>query len=223
MGGEQASQARLQPHLQTAGALQTVKKLDGAGPGSGGGTALEITVPGSPHLSGTFKPADMSTQWADTYYGPTRGIAADDTFKLYDTFGFPADLTLLMAQERGLKVDIEGFDKLMEQARERARAGGKFAAETAELALPADAIARLRLMGIAPTADVDKFHGRDIRATVKAIWNGANFDDHADTSVAGVRPVAVILDKTNFYAPTPPTPGRTSRYHQHPTELPRQR
>ncbi len=46
---------------------------------------------------------------------------ADDAFKLYDTYGFPLDLTELMARERGLTVDVAGFEKLMEQQRQRAR------------------------------------------------------------------------------------------------------
>jgi len=46
-------------------------------------------------------------------------------FRLYDTFGFPLDLTVLMANERGLKVDVDGFNQLMEQQRERAREAGR--------------------------------------------------------------------------------------------------
>jgi alanyl-tRNA synthetase len=49
-------------------------------------------------------------------------IAGDDAFKLYDTYGFPFDLTELMARERGLAVDAEGFERLMNEQRERARA-----------------------------------------------------------------------------------------------------
>jgi alanyl-tRNA synthetase len=48
-------------------------------------------------------------------------IGGADAFKLYDTYGFPFDLTELMARERGLSVDTEGFEKLMEEQRERAR------------------------------------------------------------------------------------------------------
>jgi alanyl-tRNA synthetase len=48
-------------------------------------------------------------------------ISADAAFKLYDTYGFPLDLTELMARERCLKVDVIGFEKLMEEQRERAR------------------------------------------------------------------------------------------------------
>ena len=52
-------------------------------------------------------------------------ISGDFAFKLYDTYGFPLDLTELMARERGLIVDVAGFEKLMEQQRERARAAQK--------------------------------------------------------------------------------------------------
>jgi alanyl-tRNA synthetase len=128
-------------------------------------------------------------------------ISADDAFKLHDTYGFPIDLTILMAEERGLKVDVAGYDALMGAAKEKARAGGgtKFVATSGRIELYADAIARLAHMGVRPTHDLDKFHGRDIRATVKAIFNGLNFDEHTD-SAASVDLVGVILDRTSFYA-----------------------
>jgi len=50
---------------------------------------------------------------------------ADEAFKLYDTYGFPVDLTELMAREYGLTVDTAGFEKLMEEQRARARAAQK--------------------------------------------------------------------------------------------------
>jgi alanyl-tRNA synthetase len=49
----------------------------------------------------------------------------DQAFKLYDTYGFPLDLTELMARERGLTVDVAGFNKLMEEQKARARAAQK--------------------------------------------------------------------------------------------------
>ena len=52
-------------------------------------------------------------------------------FKLYDTFGFPADLTADIARERGLAVDQAGFELLMQEQRERARAASKFSVELA--------------------------------------------------------------------------------------------
>ncbi len=109
-----------------------------------------------------------------------------------------------MADERGLRVDITGYERLMDEAKEKARlgGGGKFGAAGGEaaLTLPPDALARLPHLHVKPTEDVDKYHGRDIRATVKAIWNGHNFDEHARADLAGKRPIGVILDKTNFYA-----------------------
>jgi len=49
-------------------------------------------------------------------------ISAADAFKLYDTFGFPLDLTELMADERGYSIDVKGFESALEQQRERSRA-----------------------------------------------------------------------------------------------------
>ncbi len=49
-------------------------------------------------------------------------IPGEDVFKLYDTYGFPLDLTQVMAQEKGLSIDLKGFEKLLEEQRERSRA-----------------------------------------------------------------------------------------------------
>jgi alanyl-tRNA synthetase len=52
-------------------------------------------------------------------------LSGEFAFKLYDTYGFPLDLTELMARERGLAVDVGGFNRLMEEQRARARAAQK--------------------------------------------------------------------------------------------------
>jgi len=57
--------------------------------------------------------------------GGTPKLRDRDVFELYDTYGFPLDLTELMARERGLTVDVAGFERLMEQQRERARKAQK--------------------------------------------------------------------------------------------------
>ena len=53
-------------------------------------------------------------------------VSADEAFKLYDTYGFPIDLTQIVAAERGIAVDVAGFEKLLDGQRERSRkAAGK--------------------------------------------------------------------------------------------------
>jgi alanyl-tRNA synthetase len=63
-------------------------------------------------------------QWREFIPG-TPVISAEDAFKLYDTYGFPLDLTQLMARERELTVDVAGFERLMEEQRARARGAQK--------------------------------------------------------------------------------------------------
>jgi alanyl-tRNA synthetase len=62
---------------------------------------------------------DMKAKKLDT-------IAGQDVFTLYDTYGFPMDLTGVLAEERGLKIDQAGFESAMNEQRERARSGAKF-------------------------------------------------------------------------------------------------
>ena len=134
----------------------------------------------------------------DITAGSGKSVSGADAFQLYDTFGFPLDLTQMMAEERGLTVDVDGFHTAMAEQREQSRAGAKGSVE-AGLALDADAIAKLQSLKVKPTDDVDKFHGREVRARVRAIWNGNDFDEHAQASGRPV-PVGVVLDVTNFYA-----------------------
>ncbi|MBP3193265.1 alanine--tRNA ligase [Natronogracilivirga saccharolytica] len=65
-------------------------------------------------------------QMTESMSGGQSVISGDDAFKLHDTYGFPIDLTELMARERGLKVDHERFHELMEEQKDRARKAGKF-------------------------------------------------------------------------------------------------
>ncbi len=56
-------------------------------------------------------------------------IPGEDIFKLYDTYGFPVDMTAIMASESGLKMDMDGFEKNMNQRQEQSRAGSDFSSK----------------------------------------------------------------------------------------------
>ncbi|GMV25478.1 MAG: alanine--tRNA ligase [Phycisphaerae bacterium] len=126
-------------------------------------------------------------------------ISGADAFKLYDTYGFPVDLTALMAEERGLAVDMAGYEAERRKAEELSRSGGKVAEEK-PLALDADAVARLHHMTVLPTNDSFKFDAKPLRAHVKALWDGERFEESARNVLSHRRRVGVITDRTNFYA-----------------------
>ncbi|MFO0857045.1 MAG: alanine--tRNA ligase [Phycisphaerales bacterium] len=127
-------------------------------------------------------------------------ISGQDAFTLYDTYGFPIDLTKLMAEERGLKVDEAGYEKEVEKAKELSRTGGKVEQST-KLVLSGENVARLRHLSVNPTDDSAKFEHKHLRAHVKAIWNGHNFDEHTHLHMGSVKKlVGIITDRTNFYA-----------------------
>ncbi len=127
-------------------------------------------------------------------------IAGADAFKLYDTYGFPIDLTALMAAERGLAVDMAAYEAERLKAEELSRSAGAKSGEK-QLALGAEEVARLQHMKVEPTDDAAKFESADVRARVRAIWNGENFDERAKVALlASERTIGIVLDRTNFYA-----------------------
>ena len=71
------------------------------------------------------RPPEGSREGAGTGARGDPQVSGEFAFKLYDTYGFPLDLTELMARERGLTVEKVGFEKLMEEQRKRARAAQK--------------------------------------------------------------------------------------------------
>ena len=115
-------------------------------------------------------------------------IPGADAFRLYDTYGFPVDLTADIARERGLTVDMAGFDAAMEQQRETARAAGKFASNTG---LPAELVAQISPTGFLGYDQLDA-GGLQVVALLK--------DGRPVTSVDAGDEAVVILDRTPFYA-----------------------
>ena len=120
----------------------------------------------------------------DAIAGVTDGqIPGDAVFKLYDTYGFPTDLTADIARERGLTLDMDGFDKAMGQQKERARAASQFgAAQTLEI----------QIQGETDFCGYDRLRGE---ATIVALYRDGDSCDVLATGEEGL----VVLDITPFY------------------------
>ena len=109
--------------------------------------------------------------------GSDRSLSGAFAFQLYDTFGFPIDLTELLARERGLTVDTAGFDKLMDEQKQRAREAGqknKQVVSVSEI----------------ETKDATKFIGYDTLETDAKVLEVVSMKDKT----------AVVLDSSVCYA-----------------------
>ena len=112
-------------------------------------------------------------------------IPGEAIFKLYDTYGFPVDLTADIARERNLDMDITGFEREMDQQRQRGRAANKFSMEMS--------------FNDEATRYVSEFRGYDeleLTAVVRAVFQeGGQIEELARGEAGGV-----ILEATPFYA-----------------------
>src|SRR5687767_12101040 len=110
-------------------------------------------------------------------------LDGDTVFKLYDTYGFPVDLTADICRERGVRIDMAGFEAAMEQQRARARAASRFSAAA----------------GLEYSGGKTEFHGYDtlvLPAKIVALYReGAQVQSLKSGDVG-----AVVLDRTPFYA-----------------------
>ncbi len=116
-------------------------------------------------------------------------IAGDEAFKLYDTYGFPLELTVDIAQERGFTVERAGFDAAMKTQQERSRAASQFGG------------------GVFVTPKIPplmKFHvakpfvgykEREFDTKIKGIWNKSKWVEKADAG----EEIGVVLEQTPFY------------------------
>lgn len=111
-------------------------------------------------------------------------IPGEAVFKLYDTYGFPADLTADIARERGLSLDMDSFEAEMAKQRARARAASQFGSGGA---------ARIELEG---ETDFSGYDGLEDQSTLLALYRDGEARDSLGEGEAGL----VILDITPFYA-----------------------
>jgi alanyl-tRNA synthetase len=110
-------------------------------------------------------------------------LDGETVFKLYDTYGFPVDLTADICRERGVRIDMAGFEAAMDEQRTRARAASRFSGAA----------------GLAYSGNKTEFHGYDtlsLRSKVIALYREGAQVDELQTGEVGV----VVLDRTPFYA-----------------------
>ncbi|WP_291077476.1 alanine--tRNA ligase [Empedobacter sp. UBA5528] len=115
----------------------------------------------------------------EKYAADHSAIEGDFAFELYDTFGFPIDLTELMAREKGMKVDMDGFDLALEQQKARSRAAG--AVDTGDWIVIND-------------ADENEFIGYDVYSCE------ANVLKYRKVKTKSKEQYQLVLDRTPFYA-----------------------
>ena len=116
-------------------------------------------------------------KYMESHAGDT--IPGEEAFKLYDTYGFPFDLTQLMARERGLNVDEEGFHVNMNKQRDRAKASGKFK----------QVIQDLNWVSLTDNGN-SSFLGYEATESTSKVLKYAVTEEHT----------ILILDQTPFYA-----------------------
>ena len=135
-----------------------------------------------------FVPADAGQE-----RGVRETIPGQVVFELYDTFGFPADLTADVARERGLDVDMEGFESAMQEQRLRSQRAGRFDA-SAEQRVQIDSEVRF-----------EGYEALEVEANVVSLFK---LPEHAGSGAAPVQTERletsesgyVVLDRTPFYA-----------------------
>ena len=131
---------------------------------------------------------ENTTQGSDSFKGT---IAGEDVFRLYDTFGFPIDLTELMARERGYTVDISGFNAALDAQRSQSQQDRK----SKKIGVDGSVALSFRVHGqgivTPPPASVQRFVGYD---TIELETDVTEIADLPDGRVG------VVLRETPFYA-----------------------
>jgi len=121
--------------------------------------------------------------------GKSKMISGEEAFALYDTYGFPLDLTELMARERGLRVDSARFAELMEEQRERGRSAKK----------AGSLIGGLSGVELPKTDDSAKYKVGQCEAKVLGFVTREGWRTSGNVAEADGE-IGIVLDKTCFYA-----------------------
>ncbi|OWB65405.1 hypothetical protein B5S30_g729 [[Candida] boidinii] len=132
---------------------------------------------------------------------PEQTLSGKDVWRLYDTYGFPVDLTRLMAEEAGLKIDEAGFEKAKLAAYEASKGNGKKAGKEL-VKLDVHALGYLDSNDSIPkTDDSFKYGTKDINSKIVAIYSGKEFIDSTDSLEEPTKQqIGILLDKSPFYA-----------------------
>ncbi|KAG6446232.1 alanine--tRNA ligase, cytoplasmic [Manduca sexta] len=139
--------------------------------------------------------------------GTSKIIPGDVAWRLYDTYGFPIDLTQLMCEEKGLTVDMEGYEAAKKESQLISQ--GKAAGQEDLLALDVHAISHLQETGIPATDDSPKYNYLPSSTEKEAIYTFApctgtivalRRDKQFVHEVTSGQECGIILDRTNFYA-----------------------
>lgn len=127
-------------------------------------------------------------------------LSGSDVWRLYDTFGFPVDLTSIMAEEQGLTFDQAEFEQAQAESKEASKGGPK--QQAADTVKP-DVHDLAHLEGdasVPKTNDAFKYDTPTLTAAVKGVFQAHKFvPSTAELPEADV-PFGVLLDRTNFYA-----------------------
>jgi alanyl-tRNA synthetase len=117
---------------------------------------------------------------------------------LYDTYGFPVDLTKLMAEEQGLNIDEDEVSIAQEKARAASKGDKKSSSDL--VTLDVHDLATLEKMSrVEKTDDMAKYKKGSIKSTIKALFYGKNFVK-STSEVPDGEQLGVLVDKTNFYS-----------------------
>lgn len=123
-----------------------------------------------------------------------------DVWRLYDTYGFPVDLTSIMAEEQGLSFDQVEFEKAQAESREASKGKGK-QEEGRTVKLDVHDLGHLDEDASVPkTKDVFKYDTPSLQARVKAVFQDHKFVSSSASVPNAGEPFGILLDQTNMYA-----------------------